>query len=383
MPAASGTEAAPITFRSVAGATVIIDAEGRVPAWNWDGVIDLHDREWIVLNGLQIINSNWFGIGIKGGGHHRIINSRTYQTRASGVYATQAVDIKVLDSEIRRACQSTDLTAGSQECITMDSVDGFEIARNQVWDRPEDISWGGEGIDVKGNSRHGSIHHNEVHDNARLGIYVDAYGGELHTISVYANRVRNCRSGIVIANEVDAGYTRNVTVHDNVVWDCPAVGIRIAGYEGNGTIQQIAIYNNTVVDCGLIDQKWESGGLLVEADHPANAGLVVNNNLFIDNFTQIRTLEQSSLTLDRNLIRGDTESRGSRALDGDPLFVDAAADDFRLRSGSPAIDAAMGTPLSARDADDQARPLDGNGDGVAEVDLGAYEFRPAPPQKNE
>jgi hypothetical protein len=67
-------------------------------------------------------------------------------------------------------------------------------------------------------------------------------------------------------------------------------------------------------------------------------------------------------------------------IDADPLFVNFAAGDYHLGLGSLSIDS--GDPATASlptdDYDGAPRPVDGNGDGGARRDMGAFEYQPKP-----
>lgn len=66
---------------------------------------------------------------------------------------------------------------------------------------------------------------------------------------------------------------------------------------------------------------------------------------------------------------------GTSNINADPLFKDAGGGDLHLGHGSPCIDAGDNV-APYTDLDETTRPLDGNNDGTATCDMGAYEAFP-------
>ncbi len=86
---------------------------------------------------------------------------------------------------------------------------------------------------------------------------------------------------------------------------------------------------------------------------------------------QIFNEQASSVNVDYSLVQDGWTGTGN--LSGDPQFVDAAGGDFLLRMASPAVDAGTNSGAPTFDRSGRARPWDGNGDGTAVADMGAYE----------
>jgi hypothetical protein len=385
-PANSGTQSAPIIFLAEEKDKAIIDGSAAASPTTTDrlGLFTVlgtttTTQNWIIVDGLRIINSTFVGFYARYASNITFKNCSTFNTGASGIIGANSSDIKVLNNKVQRACQAPSSSLGTNECITMASVDRFEVAYNEVSDRMVDLNNGGEGIDSKNECKDGTVHHNTVFDLVRLGIYIDAYQRNLRNVEVFANKVYKCGAGIGLAIEA-GGTLTNVKIHDNIVYDTPKVGIQVRGYLVNGPMKDVFVYQNTVVRTGTLPGlSYENCGILIDADDPGNANFVVRNNIVAECPLQIKTKTFSFLTLDNNLLFGTASTpkpsnpatlytnAGTNAILANPLFENSAIADFNIKNGSPAIDKAKGSPFSTHDFFDFKRPIDG--------DIGAIENR--------
>jgi len=71
---------------------------------------------------------------------------------------------------------------------------------------------------------------------------------------------------------------------------------------------------------------------------------------------------------------GGSCSPGPNDVSLDPIFVNPSAHDYHSQPGSPCIDAGTNDGAPGGDMDGNDRPIDGNGDGTATTDMGAYEY---------
>ncbi|MBN2530491.1 MAG: hypothetical protein JXR76_29160 [Deltaproteobacteria bacterium] len=116
----------------------------------------------------------------------------------------------------------------------------------------------------------------------------------------------------------------------------------------------------------------------------------ISNSIFFENSNQAGTDTQiygyyspSKVTVSDSIIEGNCAPDAnlicdSTVLNTDPQFVDAVSGDFRLKVTSPAIDAGDNSNVASDELDlaENPRIVDGDGNGTATVDMGAYEFMP-------
>jgi hypothetical protein len=199
-----------------------------------------------------------------------------------------------------------------------------------------------------------------IQNNIISGNWADWGGGGLYCCR--ATIQNNVISGNVAGAFGGGGlYDCYGTIQNNVITS------NVAGYNGNlasgGGLCGCngAIRNNTIVGNAATD----SGGGLSGC-----AGTIVNSIIW-GNTAPASSQISGCSTPTYSCIQGYTVGgQGNTGLN--PRFV--GPNDFHLRPDSPCIDVGTSANMPLTDRDGNPRPYDGDGDGQAVCDMGAYEY---------
>jgi len=217
----------------------------------------------------------------------------------------------------------------------------------------------GEGHVIRGNFFHGT-------DFDEIGAaHVDCFqtftnnGEVVRNILFDGNVCYDFHQGLMASNEGGTD-TRDFVFRNNVFAHGGAWGICVHDVDG------IIIENNTFAFIA-----YHGAGF-----RDFSTGNLVTNNIFYEIGSSYWASDGGEVTGDHNLVfeAGEPDPPGDHDILGeDPLFLDPAADIYRLTAGSPAIDSGLEIPEVGADIEGTVRPQG------AGWDIGAYEHEDAPP----
>jgi hypothetical protein len=248
---------------------------------------------------------------------------------------------------------------------------------NQKWFENENESHSsGDGIQFSQNTGF-YIHHNTV-DRTDTGnkFCIIVQPNEAGSFGLVENNV--CRTSDKVTG-LYAAYGNYELIVRNNVFEYPGSDRKGIGVYSHCT--EPRIYNNVFIGHSQAINLWQTSA---EAQIHHNtfynigwaairgrvAQSTADNNIFAldDGAVAITYDNGPTETMSHNLFTHADQTQGAHAIVGDPLFVDAAQDNFHLQANSPAVNAGTNTGID-QDAEGNSR--------VDAPDLGAFEFIPA------
>jgi hypothetical protein len=335
----SGTQGNPITFTTYGtGNRPVITNPG-----GWANVEITGN--WIVLEGLLIRNTPEAGVAIRG--ERNVVRDIEVTDAGSGVTIRGRYNL-VTQSYFHNLKMVKNTPGGDDDYgavgVWLHAGDN-EISYNRMINlRAPSYDYGhdGGGVELYGsNVSNNNIHHNYI-ENADGVIEIGGRSG-------------SAANNIVAYNVLVNNHGRVLTVH-------------LSGTYG-ATVTNFRFENNTVVESNA-----NNLGLFWFSANPSSSAINMRNNIFYKNGGTISNRDGYAHTHNLYYLTGGASlggiSLGANEQIADPRFVSLSGRDFRLQSGSPAID--RGVNLNhTRDYNNAVVPQ-----GSA-PDLGAFEFSAA------
>ncbi|HXS81394.1 MAG TPA: right-handed parallel beta-helix repeat-containing protein [Methylomirabilota bacterium] len=347
------------SYRWVSGSGLYVNAGGGSPATHMALVghrkygFNLSTKSFVTMDGFEISHTEDRGINMQTGCTDLIVsNNKVTFANSYGIQTVNGQRMTISGNTVSDCnFHGIGVTAGASACVVSNN-ESFRNAKPGTRVANGIYLFGATGNTISGN---------RLHDNQDTGLQ---FSGAANNNVSFNNR--SWSNG-------DHGYDHlgsTGMIHVNDL----AYGNFLDGFSFEGTAPGGQVHNCIAVNNGEYDL-W--------VDDSSLPSFVSDYNLFWNSTAQaaikVGSTTYATLAAYQASLGGpEPHSKGA-----DPKFTNAAAGDFRLLAGSPAIDAGSSTALNwpATDAMGAARmddPASANqGDGaVAFGDMGALEFDP-------
>jgi len=199
------------------------------------------------------------------------------------------------------------------------------------------------------------------------------YGLDGAAVEVYGGQGNNIHHNVAVDNHAfselgDPRSRDNTFAYNLVLSSLPESTFLVTrgGQDGHGPVANTRLLNNTVVMTGAGSQGFVCHG-------GCDSGVLMMRNNIIQAALKAGYAD-GAFDEDYNFYAGGITqfSLGPHSGTGNPGFSNPAAGDFHLAAGSPAVDSGVDAGYTA-DLEGRNVPGDGNADGIAVADRGAFE----------
>ena len=340
-----GSQQASVGFKAEGKRVRIVRRNQKTP----DG-INVEQAGFVVIDGFTVNAMPRAGVRGAGSPHLTVQKVRADHNGVWGIFTAFCDDLKLFENE------------------TSNSVKEHGIYVSNSGDRPivrGNTSWGNRGCGI------------HMNGDAAMGGDGIISGALIENNIIYGN----CRGG---GSGINCAAVQDSTFRNNLLCDNYASGISLYRGEGGGGSRNNRIVNNTIAMPSdarwainiknqstnnlvwnniLLNANRSAGSVSLDAD--SVAGFQSDYNILTDRMSRDDDASVLSLKgwvkatgLDRHSVTGQPEL----------IFANAKENNFQLRTGSPAIDAADPAVAPKTDAVGQPRTA-GSG-----PDIGAFEF---------
>ncbi|MCL5125778.1 MAG: right-handed parallel beta-helix repeat-containing protein [Deltaproteobacteria bacterium] len=341
----SGEEGNPITFTSYGeGESPVILNPGDMDSWTRVVVIK---ADWIVLDGLKVMDSHDAGIFISPGSDHNIIRNIEATDVGFGVVIKGQKNLitnsYIHDLHIVRSTPAENDDFGAVGIVIADSYN--EVANNRIINciAPSlDYGVDGGAVEWWSYADNNYVHHNWTINNNG---FLEVGGG-------------SARDNLVSYN-VSINNRRFSTLHLDGKFSSIVTNFRIE--------------NNTIVEMNT-DKEWGWVVFNFGGDPDSKTFIVRNNVISVQKLKAVSN--KNTFTHDHNLYQLGYGTKvgfvlGPGEMIDDPLFVNPLSLDFHLQPLSPAINAGISLGYTV-DFENRPVPVDGA------PDLSAFEYQSVP-----